>query len=103
MVLISVFLGMYYNVVLAYTVNYFMKSFISPLPWTTCNHTFSVPDCSEVRNTSKYRNSITFVKMVKNTHRDKTLIYSFVFNYEYINVGCQNKICDKTAIGFLNW
>jgi len=47
-VLISFYVGIFYTVIIAYAVHYFILSFSSTLPWTTCNHTNSDPLCSEI-------------------------------------------------------
>ena len=46
-IVISAFVGIYYIVIIAYTLHYFVLSFQSPLPWTTCNYTNSDPSCNE--------------------------------------------------------
>lgn len=46
MVLISIFVTIYYNVIIAYSLFYLFASFQSPLPWATCSPPWSDQNCS---------------------------------------------------------
>ncbi|KAM6143706.1 sodium- and chloride-dependent neutral and basic amino acid transporter B(0+) [Erethizon dorsatum] len=46
MVLISIFVTVYYNVIIAYSLLYLFASFQSPLPWKTCSPSWSDKNCS---------------------------------------------------------
>lgn len=41
MFLISVFIGLYYNVVIAWSIRYLFASMTSELPWASCNNTWN--------------------------------------------------------------
>ena len=45
MVLISGIVCIYYNIIIAWTLFYLIKSFTSYLPWTDCNNEWNTPDC----------------------------------------------------------
>ena len=53
MFLASVAIGLYYNMIIAWTVYYTYSSMTSDLPWQYCNHDFNTP--------SEYRNDINVV------------------------------------------
>lgn len=44
-VLIAFYVDFYYNVIIAWSLYYFIHSFSSILPWTTCNNLWNSPDC----------------------------------------------------------
>jgi len=46
MVVLSAFVGIYYNVIIAYTVFYFFSSLTSKLPWTDCNNFWNDAKCA---------------------------------------------------------
>ncbi|XP_063102375.1 sodium- and chloride-dependent neutral and basic amino acid transporter B(0+) isoform X2 [Cavia porcellus] len=46
MVLISIFVAIYYNVIIAYSIFYLFASFQSPLPWKTCSPPWADNNCS---------------------------------------------------------
>ena len=49
MVIISAFVGIYYNVIIAYTVFYFFSSLTGNLPWESCDNYWNDPNrCSTV-------------------------------------------------------
>jgi len=48
MVILNIFVSIYYNVIIAYTVFYFFASLTSKLPWTECNNFWNSADCSSV-------------------------------------------------------
>ena len=41
MVIVSSFLAIYYNVIIAWAIFYFFASFTSDLPWKHCTHDFN--------------------------------------------------------------
>ncbi|KAK3082548.1 hypothetical protein FSP39_009412 [Pinctada imbricata] len=55
--------GLYYNIIVAWTLHYLGSSFINPLPWTDCNNNWNTGDCIRnevrdvIRNTSVYNSS----------------------------------------------
>ncbi|XP_012577185.1 PREDICTED: sodium-dependent dopamine transporter [Condylura cristata] len=46
-ILISLYVGFFYNVIIAWALHYFFSSFTLELPWTHCNHTWNSPNCSD--------------------------------------------------------
>ena len=44
-VLIAFYTDFFYNVIIAWALYYFIASFSSTLPWTTCNNTWNTPEC----------------------------------------------------------
>jgi len=46
MVILSMFVGIYYNVIISYTVFYFFSSFSSGLPWADCGNWWNSDQCS---------------------------------------------------------
>uniref|UniRef100_F7BDK0 Transporter n=2 Tax=Ornithorhynchus anatinus TaxID=9258 RepID=F7BDK0_ORNAN len=48
-ILISLYVGFFYNVIIAWALHYFFSSFTLDLPWIHCNNTWNSPNCSEIR------------------------------------------------------
>ncbi|XP_066886870.1 sodium-dependent dopamine transporter isoform X2 [Kogia breviceps] len=46
-ILISLYIGFFYNVIIAWALHYLFSSFTTELPWTHCNHTWNSPRCSD--------------------------------------------------------
>ncbi|KAK2506495.1 hypothetical protein MC885_008342, partial [Smutsia gigantea] len=46
-ILISLYVGFFYNVIIAWALHYFFSSFATELPWTRCNHTWNSASCSD--------------------------------------------------------
>lgn len=46
-ILISLYVGFFYNVIIAWALHYFFSSFTMELPWTHCNNTWNSPNCSD--------------------------------------------------------
>ncbi|XP_063114005.1 sodium-dependent dopamine transporter isoform X4 [Cavia porcellus] len=46
-ILISLYVGFFYNVIIAWALHYFFSSFSVELPWTHCNNTWNSPNCSD--------------------------------------------------------
>lgn len=46
MVVFSAFIGMYYNVIVCYTVFYLLSSVSSDVPWATCDNWWNDANCS---------------------------------------------------------
>lgn len=45
---VSTYIGIYYNVVICIAFYYFFQSMTNLLPWTYCNNPWNTPDCSGV-------------------------------------------------------
>ena len=57
MVIISAVVCVYYNVIIAWTVYYFVLSFAWELPWSTCNNDWNTPNCyTRSGNNSNFTN-----------------------------------------------
>ena len=48
MVAASAFVGIYYNVIICYTIFYMIQSLTSVLPWEDCHHSWNSYLCSEL-------------------------------------------------------
>ncbi|XP_075682884.1 sodium-dependent dopamine transporter [Rhinoderma darwinii] len=48
-ILISLYVGFFYNVIIAWAIYYLFSSFTSELPWIHCNNSWNSPNCSETR------------------------------------------------------
>ncbi|XP_041476056.1 sodium- and chloride-dependent glycine transporter 1-like [Lytechinus variegatus] len=48
MVVVSAIVGIYYNVIITYSLFYFFKSFARVLPWEGCHHSWNTPYCSQL-------------------------------------------------------
>ncbi|KAL4009295.1 hypothetical protein ACER0C_003147 [Sarotherodon galilaeus] len=48
MMVVSTYIGIYYNVVICIAFYYFFLSMTNLLPWTYCNNPWNTPDCSSV-------------------------------------------------------
>ncbi|XP_070791442.1 sodium- and chloride-dependent glycine transporter 2 [Pituophis catenifer annectens] len=47
MLIISVLIAIYYNIILCYTLFYLFSSFVPVLPWASCNNLWNTPDCRD--------------------------------------------------------
>jgi SNF family Na+-dependent transporter len=50
MVIISGIVCIYYNVIIAWTLYYFVQSFTWDLPWSHCNNTWNTEHCVDRRS-----------------------------------------------------
>ncbi|KAK3551768.1 hypothetical protein QTP70_025622, partial [Hemibagrus guttatus] len=50
-ILISLYVGFYYNVIIAWALFYLFSSFSSKLPWVNCNNTWNSANCSDLNAT----------------------------------------------------
>ena len=56
----------YYNAIVSWTLFYFGNSFMSTLPWTTCNNTWNTPTCYVRTFTAEVNTNISDVKITSN-------------------------------------
>ncbi|MEQ2174864.1 Sodium- and chloride-dependent glycine transporter 1 [Goodea atripinnis] len=56
MMVVSTYIGIYYNVVICLAFYYFFMSMTNLLPWTYCNNPWNTPDCSGVVDNSAQLN-----------------------------------------------
>ena len=47
-IFVGVYVAIYYNVIITYTIYYFFASFQRVLPWVGCHHNFNTEYCSEL-------------------------------------------------------
>ncbi|XP_077785141.1 sodium- and chloride-dependent glycine transporter 2 [Podarcis muralis] len=47
MLIISVLIAIYYNIILCYTLFYLFASLVQVLPWASCNNPWNTPDCRD--------------------------------------------------------
>ncbi|KAL4656139.1 sodium- and chloride-dependent glycine transporter 1 isoform X1 [Arapaima gigas] len=70
MMVVSTYIGIYYNVVICIAFYYFFMSMTNLLPWTYCNNPWNTPDCSGVVATSRPNSSLANVtEMLNRTKR----------------------------------
>uniref|UniRef100_A0A673ITY1 Transporter n=1 Tax=Sinocyclocheilus rhinocerous TaxID=307959 RepID=A0A673ITY1_9TELE len=50
-ILISLYVGFYYNVIIAWALFYLFSCFSGELPWIHCNNTWNSPNCSDLNST----------------------------------------------------
>ncbi|XP_068458303.1 sodium- and chloride-dependent glycine transporter 1 isoform X1 [Clinocottus analis] len=55
MMVVSTYIGIYYNVVICIAFYYFFMSMTNLLPWTYCNNPWNTPDCSGVLGGGRYQ------------------------------------------------
>lgn len=101
--LASVFVALYYNMIIAWTIYYLFSSFTSQLPWDSCDNDFNSPYCFNIngfRNCSDSRengtipeNSIYYMGKCLTDDKDLEQIKDN-FTYFY---GCEYK--DDNGIG----
>nr|KAF6411794.1 solute carrier family 6 member 2 [Rousettus aegyptiacus] len=46
-ILIAIYVGFYYNVIIAWSLYYLFSSFTFNLPWTDCGHAWNSPNCTD--------------------------------------------------------
>ncbi|XP_058536188.1 sodium-dependent dopamine transporter isoform X2 [Ochotona princeps] len=46
-ILISLYVGFFYNVIIAWALHYLFSSFTAELPWTHCNNSWNSPSCAD--------------------------------------------------------
>lgn len=106
MMVVSTYIGIYYNVVICIAFYYFFMSMTNLLPWTYCNNPWNTPDCSGVvgkdnmLNTSLANTSSLVTEVVNRTKRTSpseeywkwvTLRVSFYQLWLYLTVNGPSK------------
>uniref|UniRef100_A0A8D2IIW5 Transporter n=1 Tax=Urocitellus parryii TaxID=9999 RepID=A0A8D2IIW5_UROPR len=56
MMVVSTYIGIYYNVIICIAFYYFFSSMTHVLPWAYCNNPWNTPDCAGVLDTSNLTN-----------------------------------------------
>ncbi|XP_077190140.1 sodium- and chloride-dependent glycine transporter 1 isoform X1 [Paroedura picta] len=69
MMVVSTYIGIYYNVVICIAFYYFFSSMTRVLPWTYCNNPWNTPDCTGVLDVtnSSAGSSLNFTQMLNQT------------------------------------
>ncbi|XP_054836618.1 sodium- and chloride-dependent glycine transporter 1 [Eublepharis macularius] len=69
MMVVSTYIGIYYNVVICIAFYYFFSSMTRVLPWTYCNNPWNTPDCTGVLDVtnSSAGSSFNFTQMLNQT------------------------------------
>uniref|UniRef100_A0A8C0DT43 Transporter n=1 Tax=Balaenoptera musculus TaxID=9771 RepID=A0A8C0DT43_BALMU len=59
-ILIALYVGFYYNVIIAWSLYYLFSSFTLHLPWTDCGHAWNSPNCTDPKllNTEFYERGV---------------------------------------------
>ncbi|KAF2359890.1 Sodium:neurotransmitter symporter [Trinorchestia longiramus] len=63
--MIDLYMAMYYNTILAWSVYYLVASFSSELPWTSCDNAWNTPNCTQTLNVSEATDFSTHVSPAK--------------------------------------
>ncbi|XP_030873769.1 sodium-dependent noradrenaline transporter-like [Leptonychotes weddellii] len=63
-ILIAIYVGFYYNVIIAWSLYYLFSSFTLKLPWTDCGHSWNSPNCTDPKllNSSMLGNHTKYSK-----------------------------------------
>ena len=71
-VLIAFYVDLYYNVIIAWALHFFFKSFSTELPWSKCNNEWNTEKCFEINeliinNNNNNRNSGNTSNLIRNS------------------------------------
>ena len=84
MVIISAVVCVYYNVIIAWTIYYFVLSFAWELPWSTCNNDWNSPNCYTRSSNSSQFNGINDTDRINftrnNTRSPSEEFFELVFH-----------------------
>ncbi|MGH0125596.1 UNVERIFIED_CONTAM: hypothetical protein FKN15_010362 [Acipenser sinensis] len=58
-ILISLYVGFYYNVIIAWALYYLFSSFTGNLPWVNCNNTWNSLNCSDIWTFNRTSHNVT--------------------------------------------
>lgn len=63
-IIIALYVGFYYNVIIAWSLYYLFSSFTSNLPWQHCNNTWNSENCTDPKliNRSSILRNATYSK-----------------------------------------
>ena len=53
MLMLSLYIGIYYNILISWSFFYLFSSFTSSLPWATCDNAWNTAACSRVDDTGR--------------------------------------------------
>lgn len=57
MCVLNFFTGLYYNTIISWAVFFFVESFTSVLPWTSCNNAWNTDNCRTIDQRQMLRSS----------------------------------------------
>lgn len=69
MMVVSTYIGIYYNVVICIAFYYFFSSMTHVLPWAYCNNPWNTPDCASVLDATNLTNGSRPVALPSNLSR----------------------------------
>ncbi|CAG2195173.1 unnamed protein product [Mytilus edulis] len=104
MILMCVISASYYSTVISWTLFYFGNSFLSPLPWTSCNNTWNTQDCY-MRSFSEEEtmNSTVILSNITQFHNGSVHVEAYTSSEEF----WENRVLGLTSsinnIGILRW
>lgn len=55
MCILNFFTGLYYNTIISWAVFFFVESFTSELPWTSCNNPWNSDDCKTIEQRQNFK------------------------------------------------
>lgn len=77
--------GVYYNVIVSWTLYYFGNSFLSPIPWSNCDNEWNTAACYMRRNANQ---SVSNVSMV--TGQNTSGVY-MNYSTSLLNISIEKK------------
>lgn len=76
MPLVSFYVSIYFDVIIAWSLYYMFSSFVEELPWANCDHDFNSPGCATVDE----------VRSCQNTSNNNISEYLFYYNKACLNI-----------------
>ena len=67
--IIDLYMAMYYNTILAWSVYYLIASFDDELPWTSCDNEWNTPNCTLTQNVKNVTDKTLAVSPAKEFFR----------------------------------
>lgn len=59
MCVLNFFTGLYYNTIISWAVFFFVESFATVLPWTSCNNSWNLPTCRTIEQRQDFKRNVT--------------------------------------------
>ncbi|CAC5418384.1 unnamed protein product [Mytilus coruscus] len=103
-ILMCIISASYYSTVISWTLFYFGNSFLSPLPWTSCNNTWNTHDCY-IRSFSEEEamNSTVTLSNITQFHNGSVHVEAYTSSEEF----WENRVLGLTSsinnIGIQRW
>lgn len=92
MLIISVLIAIYYNIILCYTLFYLFASFVPVLPWASCNNPWNTPDCKDKNKLllGKAGGAYTLILLMD-------LVWKFVVVFQrFLQLSCTPGRCQRS-------